>query len=61
MEMFLLIEGQNNTELEPRVLALIYRISWQRPIHCNNRVDETLDISGAVVVPESNPEAGYTG
>ena len=24
-------------------------------------VDETLDISGAVVVPESNPEAGYTG
>ena len=25
------------------------------------RVDETLDISGAVVVPESNPEAGYTG
>ena len=25
------------------------------------RVDETLDISGAVVIPEDNPEAGYTG
>ena len=24
-------------------------------------VDETLDISWAVVIPESNPEAGYTG
>ena len=24
-------------------------------------VDETLDIGGAVVVPESNPEVGYTG
>ena len=30
-------------------------------VKVKQQVDETLDISGAVVVSDDNPEAGFTG
>ena len=41
-------------------LILLFRLTDQITLVIQ-QVDETLDISGAVVVPEGNPEAGHAG
>ena len=40
-------------------LVLLVRLTYQIVL-IKQQVDETLDISGAVVIREGNPEAGYT-
>ena len=41
-------------------LVLLFRLMDQ-VTQVKQQVDETLDICGAVVVQEGNPEAGHTG
>ena len=41
-------------------LVPLFRLTDQVP-QVKQQVDETLDICGAVVIPEGNPEAGHTG
>ena len=41
-------------------LVPLFRLS-DSVTQVKQRVEKTLDICGAVVIPEGNPEAGYTG